>query len=71
MVVKILYYICTSIINFSGMNYKSSVITRKWHGKINAEDAEEYLQYLIESGIADYKSVDGILSVEVLRRFEK
>ncbi|WP_101450788.1 antibiotic biosynthesis monooxygenase [Aquimarina sp. MAR_2010_214] len=52
------------------MNYKSSVITRKWHGRINAIDAQEYLQYLIESGIADYKSVDGILSVEILRRFE-
>ncbi len=70
MVVKILSYICTSVINFSSMNYKSSVITRKWHGKINAEDAEEYLRYLIESGVADYKSVDGILGVEILRRFE-
>ncbi|PKH51808.1 hypothetical protein CXF68_14425 [Tenacibaculum sp. Bg11-29] len=49
---------------------KSSIITRKWHGIVNAIDADVYLEYLIESGVADYKSVSGILNIEILRRIE-
>ncbi len=52
------------------MTKTSSVITRKWHGRIRAHDADNYITYLEESGIADYKSIDGILGVEVLRRIE-
>ncbi|HKP69762.1 MAG TPA: hypothetical protein VJV05_10810 [Pyrinomonadaceae bacterium] len=46
----------------------SQVITRIWHGRTRAEHADEYLQFLVETGVADYKSVDGNLSVEVWRR---
>lgn len=52
------------------MNRNSKIITRSWHGTVKKQDAEEYLEYLIESGIADYKSIAGILNVEILRRID-
>jgi hypothetical protein len=45
-------------------------ITRVWHGRTKAEHADEYLNFLMESGVPDYKSVDGNLSVEIWRRSE-
>lgn len=49
---------------------KTTVITRIWHGRTRTEHADEYLQFLIETGVADYKSVVGNLRVEVWRRIE-
>jgi len=46
------------------------MITRIWHGRTRADDADEYLQFLIDTGVADYKSVDGNLSVEIWRRID-
>ncbi|WP_210116306.1 antibiotic biosynthesis monooxygenase [Hymenobacter fodinae] len=46
------------------------IITRIWHGITAAHDADSYLQYLQESGIADYKTTPGNLGVQVLRRVE-
>jgi heme-degrading monooxygenase HmoA len=46
------------------------VITRIWHGRTKAEYADEYLQFVTATGVADYKSVEGNLSVEVWRRVE-
>jgi heme-degrading monooxygenase HmoA len=45
-------------------------ITRIWHGRTKAEHADEYLQYIIETGVADYKSVPGNIGVEIWRRIE-
>jgi heme-degrading monooxygenase HmoA len=49
---------------------KSKVITRIWHGVTKAEVANEYLEYVIKTGIEDYKKTEGNLSVEILRRVE-
>jgi len=49
---------------------KSAVITRIWHGITKAEHAEAYLAYVIETGVAGYKSTEGNLGVEILRRIE-
>ena len=49
---------------------ESQVITRIWHGTTKAEHADEYLEFLIKTGVADYKKTDGNLSVEILRRIE-
>lgn len=49
---------------------KPSAITRIWHGRTKAEHADEYLQFLIDTGVADYKSVEGNLSVEVWRKID-
>lgn len=50
---------------------KSKIITRIWHGVTKAEFAEEYLEYLTATGIADYKNTEGNLSVKILRRMEE
>ena len=49
---------------------KSKIITRIWHGRTRAEEADEYLEFLIETGVSDYKKTPGNLSVEILRRIE-
>ncbi|MCB2379757.1 antibiotic biosynthesis monooxygenase [Hymenobacter sp. BT635] len=48
----------------------STIITRIWHGTTAALDAEAYLAYLQQSGIADYKNTPGNLGVQVLRRLD-
>ena len=47
---------------------KSKIITRIWHGTTRAEHADEYLEFLVKTGVADYKKTPGNLSVEILRR---
>ena len=47
---------------------ESAIITRIWHGRTKPEHADEYLQFLIDTGVTDYKAVEGNLSVEVWRR---
>lgn len=49
---------------------KSEPITRIWHGTTKAEKSDEYLEYVIKTGVADYKKTEGNLSVEILRRVE-
>ncbi|MEQ1763174.1 MAG: antibiotic biosynthesis monooxygenase [Pyrinomonadaceae bacterium] len=49
---------------------KKNVITRIWHGRTRAEHADEYLQFVIDTGVADYKSVPGNLGVEIWRELE-
>lgn len=49
---------------------KSKSITRIWHGRTRTEHTDEYLQVLIDIGVADYKSVAGNLSVEIWREIE-
>ena len=48
----------------------SKAITRIWHGRTRSEHADEYLQFVIDTGVADYKSVPGNLSVEIWREVE-
>ncbi|NER14709.1 antibiotic biosynthesis monooxygenase [Leptobacterium flavescens] len=45
-------------------------ITRIWHGRTRAGQADEYLEYVENTGIADYRTVKGNLSVKILRRIE-
>ena len=49
---------------------ESRSITRIWHGRTRAEHADEYLQFVIDTGVADYKSIPGNLSVEIWRQVE-
>jgi len=49
---------------------KRSAITRIWHGRTKAEHADEYLRFLMDTGVADYKGVEGNLSVEIWRKIE-
>lgn len=44
------------------------MITRVWHGRTSIERADNYLQFLLTTGTADYKKIKGNLSVRVWRR---
>ena len=46
------------------------MIARIWHGVTPADKADEYYQVLLQSGIADYQSIEGNRGVQVLRRIE-
>lgn len=41
-----------------------------WHGVTAAEKADEYLDYLNETGVPDYRETEGNRGVYVLRRIE-
>ncbi len=45
-------------------------ITRIWHGITKSEHQAEYLNFVEESGIKDYRSVTGNLSTKILTRVE-
>lgn len=49
----------------------NKIITRIWHGKTKIESADEYLEFLERTGIKDYKSIPGNLSIEIWRKKEK
>jgi len=46
------------------------MLARTWHGVTEAAKADEYLEYLNKSGIAEYRATPGNLGVYVLRRIE-
>ncbi|HEX4952805.1 MAG TPA: antibiotic biosynthesis monooxygenase [Thermoanaerobaculia bacterium] len=46
------------------------MIARIWHGTTPARRSEEYLKFLQERAIPDYRSVPGNLAVFILRRVE-
>ena len=46
------------------------MITRIWHGKTKASDADIYLDYIRQTGLADYRYVKGNLSAKIWRRTE-
>ena len=48
----------------------ANAITRIWHGRTKADYADEYLEFLIATGVSDYRSVDGNLSVEIWRKVD-
>jgi heme-degrading monooxygenase HmoA len=46
------------------------MIARRWHGRIPAERAAEYLRLMEEVGLADYRSTPGNRSAWCLHRRE-
>ena len=44
------------------------MIARIWRGVTSAERAEEYFEYLMKTGLKDYRAVPGNRGVEILRR---
>ena len=46
------------------------MITRIWHGRTNAEDADNYLEYIQATGLAEYASTSGNISAKILRKIE-
>jgi len=46
------------------------MIGRTWHGRVPAAKAEAYHEYLLRTGVPDYKATPGNRGVYVLRRVE-
>ena len=46
------------------------MIARIWHGVTPAEKADDYVEYLDETGVPDYRAAEGNRGVYVLRRIE-
>jgi heme-degrading monooxygenase HmoA len=46
------------------------MIARIWHGRTSTADAEKYRDFVIETGIKDYKSVKGNLGAQIWQRQE-
>jgi heme-degrading monooxygenase HmoA len=44
------------------------MIVRIWHGRTKRSSADEYARFLENRAIPDYRSVPGIIEVQVLRR---
>ena len=44
------------------------MIARMWRGVTPAEKADEYFEYLMETGLKDYRAIPGNQGVQVLRR---
>lgn len=46
------------------------MITRIWHGRTLAKDAEIYLDYILETVLKEYLSTEGIVSAKILRKID-
>src|SRR5690606_30984235 len=46
------------------------IITRIWHGKVKKEKAEAYINYIENTGIKNYREIEGNISAKILHRFE-
>ncbi len=46
------------------------MIARTWHGRVPAAKADAYHQFLLRSGVPDYRATPGNRGVLVLRRVE-
>ena len=46
------------------------MIARTWHGVTAAINADEYVDYLNETGVVEYKETEGNRGVYVLRRID-
>jgi len=46
------------------------MITRIWHGKTKAEVADEYREFVIATGIIDYRSTKGNRGAQIWQRRE-
>jgi heme-degrading monooxygenase HmoA len=51
-------------------NEEILMIARTWHGMTEASRADEYLDYLNQTGVPEYRTTQGNLGVYVLRRIE-
>jgi heme-degrading monooxygenase HmoA len=45
-----------------------SVVARIWRGAVRTDDAEEYVTYIRDTGLADYRSTPGNLGAWILHR---
>ncbi|MGI8580861.1 MAG: antibiotic biosynthesis monooxygenase [Chitinophagaceae bacterium] len=46
------------------------MITRIWHGRTTAKNADIYLEYIQETGLKDYLATVGNISAKILRKID-
>ncbi|HEV8507638.1 MAG TPA: antibiotic biosynthesis monooxygenase [Chitinophagaceae bacterium] len=46
------------------------MIVRTWHGRTKTTDAKTYRQFVIDTGITEYTSVEGNLGAQIWQRKE-
>ena len=46
------------------------MLARIWHGTTEADKADEYVKYLNQTGIPDYRATKGNLGAYILRKIE-
>jgi heme-degrading monooxygenase HmoA len=46
----------------------TSLILRRWIGRIRTADAEEYVAYIVATGAAEYRAIDGNRGYQIIRR---
>lgn len=46
------------------------MIVRLWHGKTSAENAEAYVNYVMQTGVKDYRATPGNLNAQVWQKQE-
>ena len=46
------------------------MIVRMWHGRVLAEKAVQYREFLNRRAVPDYRSVPGNISVHILERYD-
>lgn len=46
------------------------MIARIWHGRTKTDDAESYRQFVIDTGIKEYRSTSGNLGAQIWQRQE-
>jgi heme-degrading monooxygenase HmoA len=46
------------------------MIARTWHGTVPSEKADAYYEFLLRTGVPDYRATEGNRAVLVLRRIE-
>lgn len=44
------------------------LIARRWSGRVRRRDCEAYENYLLDTGIRDYRETSGIVGCQMLRR---
>ena len=47
---------------------QAEMIARQWHGRVRSSDADAYYDYLLDTGLMDYRQTPGNRGVQVLRR---
>jgi|SRR5437588_11761670 len=47
---------------------RASMIVRMWHGRTPADKADQYVKYLKETGVKEYRETQGNRGVQILRR---
>ncbi len=47
---------------------ENTMIARIWHGKTRKEQADAYREYVVRTGVSDYRNTDGNIGVQIWQK---